>query len=175
MGLLQTIGRSLIVTFFPPHRAKHPIKVHVWAGISKEGRTGICVFEGIMKKELYTEILDDTLLPFIHSVYPSNHRFMQDNDPKHVAGHTQQWLDDNNVTWWRTPAESPDLNPIENLWHELKEFMRREIKPTTKDALVEGILTFWRTVTKEKCRKYINHLSKVIPRVIELEGQATGY
>ena len=27
-------------------RAKHPVKVHVWAGISMRGRMGICVFKG---------------------------------------------------------------------------------------------------------------------------------
>ena len=128
-----------------------------------------------MKKELYTEILDSTLLPFIQSVCPTQHRFMQDNDPKHVAGHTQRWLAEKGINWWRTPAESPDLNAIENLWHELKEYIRREVKPLNKQELVNGILAFWRTVTVEKCRKYIGHLRKVIPRVIELEGQATGY
>ena len=65
--------------------------------------------------------------------------------------------------------------PIENLWHELKEFLRREIKPRTKEALVDGIETFWRTVDKAKCARYIRHLRKVIPRVIELNGDATGY
>jgi len=30
-------------------RAKHPVKVHVWAGISMRGRTGICVFEGMQR------------------------------------------------------------------------------------------------------------------------------
>ena len=128
-----------------------------------------------MKKELYTEILESTLLPFIHSVYPTQHRFMQDNDPKYVSGHTRCWLAQNGICWWRTPPESPDLNPIENVWHELKEYIHREIKPLNKDQLVNGILEFWRTVTVEKCRKYIGHLRKVIPRVIELEGQATGY
>jgi len=51
-----------------------------------------------------------------------------------------------------TVAESLDLNPIENLWHELKEFIRREIKPTTtKDQLVDGIKRFWKTVDVAKC------------------------
>ncbi len=27
-------------------RPKHPTKVHVWAAISKKGRSGICIFEG---------------------------------------------------------------------------------------------------------------------------------
>ena len=103
------------------------------------------------------------------------HNFMQDNDPKHVSGHTLQWMNKNNVKWWRTPAESPDLNPIENLWHELKEFIRREVKPKVKDELVQGVLDFWKTVDAQKCVKYIRHLRKVIPRVIELNGNATGY
>jgi len=32
----------------PKPHPKHPTKVHVWAGISKKGATGICVFEGKM-------------------------------------------------------------------------------------------------------------------------------
>lgn len=43
--------------------------VHVWAGISEHGRTGICVLEGILK-ELLMEILDGTLLPFVEEIYP---------------------------------------------------------------------------------------------------------
>ena len=31
----------------PKPPAKHPVKVHVWAGISKEGATEICLFTGI--------------------------------------------------------------------------------------------------------------------------------
>ncbi len=60
------------------YRPKHPTKVHVWAGISRKGRTGICIFEGIMKKELYVEILGATLVPFLRDVYPAEHKFMQD-------------------------------------------------------------------------------------------------
>ena len=71
--------------------------------------------------------------------------------------------------------ESPDLNPIENLWHELKEYIRRETKPHSKEDLISGIKQFWETVDGEKCRKYIRHLQKVVPKVIELEGAPTGY
>ena len=39
----------------------------------------------------------------------------------------KQFMQDNGINWWQTPAESPDCNPIENLWHELKEFVRREV------------------------------------------------
>ena len=128
-----------------------------------------------MNAHLYVNILENTLVPFIKDTYPQKHRFMQDNDPKHVSRLAQQYFLDNNINWWRTPAESPDLNPIENLWHELKEYLRREIKPKNKAELIEGIEVFWSTVDVNKCNKYINHLKKVIPTVIELNGDATGY
>lgn len=56
---------------------------------------------------------------------------------------------------WKTPAESPDLNPIENLWHELKKYIRHEIKPKTKKELIDGIQQVWGTVDQAKCNKYI--------------------
>ena len=99
---------------------------------------------------------------------------MADNDLKHTSNEAKDFLSQNHVTWWRNPAESPDCNPIENLWHELKEYNPQVIKSTTKDQLINGILQFWETVTVAKCNKYINHLT-VIPKVIELNGAATGY
>ena len=45
---------------------------------------------------------------------------MQDNDPKHTSRAAKAFFDQNGVNWWHTPPKSPDANPIENLWHELK-------------------------------------------------------
>lgn len=70
-----------------------------------------------MDRTLYMQILEETLFPFVTAVYPDSHRLM---DPKHTSKDALKFLEDNNIYWWRTPAESPDLNPIENLWHELK-------------------------------------------------------
>ena len=128
-----------------------------------------------MDADSYVEILNQTLLPFLHEVMPAGHRFMQDNDPKHTSHTAQDFFTSESINWWKTPPESPDLNPIENVWHELKEFLRREIKPRTKQELIQGIQDFWATVDINKCKKYIGHLRKVIPRVIELNGDATGY
>ena len=161
----------------PKPRPKHPIKIHVWAGISKRGATKLCLFDGIMAAPLYCDILQKTLIPFLQETFPAptTHRFMQDNDPKHTSHAAQDFYASSGINWWRTPAESPDLNPIENLWHEMKEYIRREVKPQTKQELVHGLIEFWESVDKHKCWRYINHLKKVIPRVIELHGEPTGY
>ena len=92
-----------------------------------------------MKAELFINILDQTLLLFIDGVHPDGHKLMQDNDPKYTYCMATQWLVDKCVIWWKTPAESPDLNLIENLWHEMKEYIQKEIKPKTKGELIEGI------------------------------------
>ena len=84
--MLSTLLCDIYHVLFIFFRPKHLTKVHMWAGISKKGKTGICIFEGIMKKELFVSILEGTLLPLITDVYPEEYRFMQDNDPKHTSG-----------------------------------------------------------------------------------------
>ena len=78
-----------------------------------------------MNAVLFVDILDKTLVPFIERMYPAGHNFMQDNDPKHTSVMAREWME-KCINWWKTPAESPDVNPIENLWHELKEYIRRK-------------------------------------------------
>ena len=74
------------------------------------------------------------------------------------------------------PAESPDFNPIECLWHEMKEFLHREIKPTSQSELVKGIEMFWQNyLDTARCQKYILHLKKVLPNIVEQNGGPAGY
>lgn len=85
------------------------------------------------------------------------------------------FIRDNGINYWPMPAESPDLNPIEMLWNELKCNLRKVVKPTNKEELVEGIRKFWETVGIEKCQCYIGHLWKVVPEIVRREGKASGY
>ena len=127
-----------------------------------------------MDKTLFIEILEGTLVPFVQKTFPNGCRFMQDNDPKHNSNAAKDYLISRGISWWKTPPESPDCNPIENLWHEM-EYVRREVKPKTKEELVHGIVQFWETVDVAKCTKYVRHLRKVLPKIVELNGEATGY
>ena len=99
---------------------------------------------------------------------------MQDNDPKHTSRRARAFFEENDINWWHTPLESPDLNPIENLWHELKFYLESKVKPQNKQDLVDEIKAFWaERVTEEKFTKYIDHvLKKVVPAVVEAKGAA---
>ena len=126
------------------------------------GPTKICIFDGIMDAVLHVDILRTTLLPFIAQKYPEGHRFMQDNDPKHTSGIATDFFAANGINWWKMAPESPDLNPIKNLWHQLKEYIRREVKPSSKEELVEGIQKFWKTVDAALCTRYLLYYIHII-------------
>ena len=83
----------------PKPRAKHPTKVHVWAGISWNGATKICIFSGIMNAEMYIQILQRSLLPSISKLYPTHHRLMQDNNLKHTSKAVQTFFIKNQINW----------------------------------------------------------------------------
>jgi len=88
-----------------------------------------------------------------------DNRFQQDNDPKHTSGFTKDFFA-KKINWWKTPPESLDLNPIENVWGSMKQFLRKEYKPQNLDELKTGIWTFWRRMTPEVCSDYIAHIQK---------------
>ena len=103
-------------------RPKHPAKIHVWGGISEQGATPVVLFSGILIATCYVEILEAGLVPFLNSRFPEGHRFQQDNGPKHTSRYAQNYYEEASINWWKTPAESPDLHPIENVWGSMKTF-----------------------------------------------------
>ena len=158
----------------PKPQPKHPYKVMVWAGFSRKGTTNICLPNCSVNSAVYQEVLRTHLVPFLRTQLP-NGRLQQDNAPCHVSKATHRFLEENNIPLFQTPSESPDCNPIENMWHELKHFICTTVKPCSKEELVQGIKTFWATVTPAKCCRYIDHLNKIIPNVMQVNGEATGY
>ena len=84
-----------------------------------------------------------------------------------------KFIAENNINYWPTPPESHDINPIEMVWNELKYHLTKRVKPRTKDDLISGIKEFWRTLYYERCTKYVDHIHKVLPVIVEREGKAS--
>ncbi|EPB65762.1 hypothetical protein ANCCEY_15169 [Ancylostoma ceylanicum] len=96
-------------------------------------------------------------------------RLVQDNAPPHISAFTRQKLQDWNVEVLKWPAESPDLNPIELVWGNMKTFIRRR-KVRTLPELKSTILEYWENLTPEICEKYINGVKKRLRRVVKRGG-----
>ena len=137
---------------------KHPLKVHVWAGISRRGPTDIVIFNGIMDAQFYTYEVLPTNIKSAGHLYPhGDAKMWADNDPKHTSKKAQEYMLEMGISGLKTPAKSPDMNPIENVWKQLKDEVNT-VGPTTQDELCEAILKAWGNITVADCNKYINHV-----------------
>ena len=115
----------------------HPLKIMVWTEISKKGATNVCLLNCSVNSSVYQEVLRTHLLLFLHEHLPDG-QLQQDNAPCHVFKATQKFLTDNKVPLFQTPPESPNCDPIKNVWHELKHFIRTMVMDAPKQGRADA-------------------------------------
>ncbi len=100
--------------------------------------------------------------------------FQQDLPPVHTAKTTKSWFNNHGVTVLDWPANSPDLNPIENLWGIVKKKMR-DTRPNNADTTKAAIKATWASITPEQCHRLIASMPRHIDAVIHAKGGPTQY
>ena len=66
---------------------------------------------------------------------------MQDNDSKHTSRRVKCWFMENRIVVMDWPAQSPDLNLIENLWTDAKEAVcNKKIKDQQEFGMLSRML-----------------------------------
>jgi transposase len=156
-------------------RVKHPLKVHCWWAISTHTDFTPYIFTGTLTGELYLRILQSRL-PSTHEWHSAREWvFQQDGDPKHKERGVVNWLNSNTATWtsdW--PPNSPDLNPIENVWSTVKAHVHEQ-QPNSQQELERAVQKACRHIRADAIERAINSMPKRIEAVIAAKGGHTKY
>ena len=150
----------------------------VWGCMTPQGVGYMCKMDGRMDAELYTSILQDDFLKTVefYGLDRETIIFQQDNNPKHTSHKASNWFKQNHINVLKWPAQSPDLNPIEHLWQQLKQQLNAyEVPPVDIHELWDRVEMEWEKIPKEVCRNLIESMPRRIEAVIKAKGAQTKY
>ena len=97
-----------------------------------------------------------------------------DNDPKHTSKVVAKRLKDNKVKVLEWPSQSPELNPIENVWAELKKHVRAR-RPTNLTQLHQLCQEEWANIHPTYCGWLVEGYPKRLTQEKQFKGTATKY
>ena len=146
--------------------------VMVWGIMSASGVGPMIRIHGTVNSEVYKRILSLHATPCLQTV--SSAIFMQDNAPCHKSKRVMDFLRQKDITVMEWPAQSPDLNPIENLWKIIGD-RAAEKNPKNCDELWTTLLEEWENVTPELCKKLVMSCGRRCADVISQKGLHTKY
>ncbi len=155
------------------------ISVMFWGCISIFGKGPLVPLSGNMKGPKYISLLQEHLLSYkneIEEEFDVDLLFMQDNAPCHKGKAVMDFLGDSDIETLNWPPQSPDLNPIENLWAIVKH--RRQKKfgiPSNKSQLVEQTMQIWDEVEEDLVIALCDSIGNRLSECVDNEGKNTSY
>ncbi len=150
----------------------------LWGCITVDGVGYLAEIEGTMDSDLYMEILEGELRRTIdyYEIDEDRMVFQQDNDSKHKAKKTADFLHDQTYTTMIWPSQSPDLNPIENCWSYLKQKLYSYPTPALgMRDLFERIEKEWELISSDYIETLYDSMPRRMAAVIKAKGMWTKY
>ncbi|KAK1796512.1 hypothetical protein P4O66_009548 [Electrophorus voltai] len=130
------------------------------------GTINSAVFQKILKENIWSSVSG---LRLKHTLV-----LQQDNDPKHTSKSTNEWLKKNKMKTLEWPSQSPDLNPIEMLWHDLKNAIHAQ-KPSNVAEFQQFCKDEWAKIPPQRCKRLIASYRQRLNAVVAAKGGPTSY
>ncbi len=143
----------------------------VWGCFAASGPGQLAIIDGTMNCALYQKILKENILPSVCDLKLKHTCVMQqDNDPKHTSKSTSEWLKKNKIK----VLEWPSQNPIEMLWHDLKQSLHAR-KPSNVAELKQFCKEEWAKIPPQRWERLLASYRKCLIAVVGAKGGTNSY
>lgn len=151
--------------------------VMVWGCFTRFGVGPLVRIEGRLAAKDYIAILQANFLPYLASLTdPKRFTLQEDDAPIHTAKKTEAWRKKNKISLLPWPAQSPDLNPIENLWAAL-DYQVDKVgrKPKNENDLFAILQEAWQNIPVANLETLVDSMPKRVKLVVEANGYPIKY
>jgi len=156
---------------------KHPAKVLALGCFSKNGFGKLFLFTQNLNADYMCYIYGTALLKSVKMLFGAKNDdwyLQEDNDPKHRSKNCTDWKSDHHIKVISWPSQSPDLNPIENVWGLMKMKLQRKKFRNVKHFRRE-IMKCWKELPNDYAKKLFESMDSRIDRLLSNEGDYINY
>ncbi len=148
--------------------------VMVWGYITSSGPGNLVFLDSSVNKEVYLNVLNDNLLDELGNFSYPGFKFQHDGAPAHKSILVNKFLMEKSINILDWTAQSPDLNPIENVWALIKGILGNH-RFASLDEMKNKIREIWNNLSPEYCSNLINSMPSRVQEVIKAKGDITRY
>lgn len=119
------------------------------------------------------------IIPVVDEIlqqYPELH-FQQDNAKGHASAFTKSVIQAAGLRVIEWPPCSPDLNPIETIWDDMKDYIQRHYPQVhaSYKRLRQAVQEAWESITHDRIRELVHSMRERCQAVIDADGWYTKY
>ena len=153
---------------------RHTPKIHIWGGISERGATPVHIFKQNFNSEAYCNVLNEVLIESADVLYPDGWKLQEDNSSIHKSKFSTAYKKFRDISCIDWPANSPDLNPIENLWGVLRHRIQVRAPKTIQDV-ERFVKVEWESFDPNFIYNFTKSMKRRCTLVIDSKGKKINY